>query len=65
MSYNDRIIILERFQRNNEYKLNKLKLVETGDHIQVWVKANRSVSMRLDKAAVVRLKAFLDKVELK
>ena len=65
MSYNDRIIILERFKSNNEHKLNKLKLVENDDFIQVWVKGRHSASMRLNKVAVQQLKEFLNKVEMK
>ena len=67
MSFDDRIIIKQKFEFNGKNCVNTLKLIENDDFIQLYVgngdAANRG-QFRLYPQQLQQLKEFLEKVEI-
>lgn len=67
MSYDDRLIIKHEFEMNGLPRVNKLKLVENVEFVQVWLNngSDKTTNFRLDAHQVRQLKEYLEKVEIR
>jgi hypothetical protein len=66
MSYDDRLVIKQRFELNGKDRVNTAKLINYGDFVQMFVTSGNGYSqMRIDKDAALQLinyfKKFVDK----
>lgn len=72
MSYDDRLIIKREFKLEGQECINKLKLVEYVDFVQLFITNGKIketgqikyAQFRLDTAAVQQLKEYLENVEI-
>ena len=68
MSFDDRIIIKQKFEHDGKNCVNSLKLIENDNFVQLYINsgehANRG-QMRLYASQLQQLKEFLEKVEIK
>ena len=67
MSFDDRIIIKQRFDFNGKHCVNSLKLIENDEFVQVYVNSGENGNrgqFRLYASQLQQLKEFLEKVEI-
>lgn len=72
MSYDNRLIIKREFELDGNHLVNKLKMVEYVDFVQLFITNGKIretgqikyAQFRLDGAAVQQLKEYLENVEI-
>lgn len=72
MSYDDRLIIKREFELDGNHLVNKLKMVEYVDFVQLFITNGKIketgqikyAQFRLDAVAVQQLKEYLENVEI-
>lgn len=72
MSYDNRLIIKHQFKLEGQERINKLKMVEYVDFVQLFITNGKIketgqikyAQFRLDTVAVQQLKEYLENVEL-
>lgn len=66
MAYDDRLQISQKFELNGFPRVNKLKLVEMSEFVQIYIMAGEHhAAIRLDRTAIEKIIKYLQNVEIK